>query len=149
MKKSLAMLVAVILVLMMSTSAALATSFSIANMQCTNPDDLDVKYSTSWSERKYLDNQRIYVAHSVAGSSLGATNMLHGVRRTDGVGSVLAGKKWVVPTGGGGIPIQSNAFYASGIINYTYTIAGRGNTDYYTIEGRTTISISGNFYVNQ
>lgn len=149
MKKMLTLVLTIALFVAIA-APALATSFSIVNMQCTNANDLDIRYSGAWSEAKWVDDQSIYVAHSVD-SVPGATdtNMLHAVRRQGPSGNeVLAAKKWVTPVGGGGIPIQGNTIYASYYIDYYYSLAGRGNTNYYTKYGFTHITIRGNFNAN-
>lgn len=132
MKKFLSLaFVAVLLVSMVTASALADVNVKTINMnvQCKNTTDLT--YDTMPNVLCWIAG-RMYVYHYATNASNEYTNLYHVVNQQ----MVLKGQKWCTPYVD--VPVQSNAI----LYWETYTVAARGNTKHYDLDGLQRITLS-------
>ena len=135
------------LVLLLVLSFALVVPASAASSSDTFRFDyrINCRYTTdplietANGGKKEMNFGRLYVRHYLTELSGNYTNLFRGYRTND---NTIHGSKWCTP--GLNIPIQSSSITAG-----TYKLRARGNTDYYTYMGQTSILVNGNCFYNQ
>lgn len=140
MKKLLSVMLLLVLVLGVTVTSAQATVYFTLNNVQTTSETGPVTYYNRY-EWKTIKEGYLYVDHSVIGGTNAYTNLFHAVRLQLG-NNILCGQKWA--TTGVNVPIQSNAIY----LYYDYTVAARGNTKHFTLDGISSITLTGNFNPN-
>lgn len=134
-------LVCAILLLVMVLSIAVVASaeralFTIYNVPCEAISDAQLyQHHGDGYVRKDSSNHIVQIKHTVAQSSANETNRIAAYRKDTGKSM---GASWK-PADSAYYPINSNAIVGG----FEYTAAGRGNTNYATKYGITSITITG------
>ena len=138
MKKMVALALAITMLVSLA-SVASAASFGIP-VWCnstTNYTKADTK-----GEKKSGTQAAIYVYHHDNVDTEEYTNHFRG-QLVNGRTRTTKGSKWC--TQGLNVPIQNNNI----VSGKTYSVSGRGNTNYYNNDGISSITLSGSFEVNR
>ena len=136
MKKMVALALAIAMMVSLA-SVASAASFGIP-VWCnstTNYTKADTK-----GEKKSGTQAAIYVYHHDNVDTDEYTNHFRGIEVQS---NTTRGSKWC--TQGLSVPIQNNNI----VSGKTYSVSGRGNTNYYNNDGISSITLSGSFEVNR
>lgn len=139
MRKFFALVLVAVVLLSISAIAFAEASFRF---------DIRINSTSTSDPLTYVQNQGyktaapgyLYVRHYLTNIQGSYTNYF---RATVGVGGASAGYKWCTP--GLNVPIQSSSL----TLYRSYSLAARGNTDYYTFMGQPSILVNGNCFYNQ
>lgn len=133
MKKMLCVMFALVLILSLTVSSAMAGQFTLNGVQCTTvTDQPSAKTSLGWDSGDH--SGKMYVYHTVTRGSNSYTNYFRGWN-----GSSYIGAKWITP--GSNTPIESSLFVPDSL----YGVATRGNTKHNEINGLVTIDMTGSY----
>ena len=136
MKKMVAMALAITMLMSLASVASASKSINL-NVSCTSTTNYARSNET---EKKNTNSKMIYVRHFDNVDTEAYTNHFRGQNASNNWAT--CGSKWC--TQGMNVPIQNNNITSP---NY-YSIAARGNTNYYDYDGVSSIWLSGTFYVN-
>lgn len=134
MKKLLALVFTVMLMTLV-VSSAMAYTFTMS-VQCTSASG-ELTYASDMYPLHPSVSGLFYIYHNCQNGDNTYTNLFHAVRYN----RWLCGQKWVTPRAL--IPIESNAITRE----YNYTVAARGNTKHYELDGLSRVTLSG-YYTN-
>ena len=98
----------------------------------------DPLIATLNSGYKELAAGKLFVRHYLTTAPVNYVNLFRGLKND----AAVVGQKWATP--GLNVPIESSSITTQS----TYKLLARGNTDYYTNYGYTTILVNGNCYYN-
>ena len=136
MKKMVALALAITMLVSLASVASASKSINL-NVSCTSTTNYARSNET---EKKNTDSKMIYARHFDNVDTEAYTNHFRGQNASNNW--TTCGSKWC--TQGMNVPIQNNNITSP---NY-YSIAARGNTNYYDYDGVSSIWLSGTFYVN-
>ena len=138
MKKMVALVLAIAMMMSLASMAS-AQEFTI-KVSCTST----TSYSDAPSKvfkQSYTGTGKIYVYSYDNVDTTEYTNHFRGIEVDSNYAT--RGSKWC--TQGLNVPIQNNNI----VSGKTYSVSGRGNTNYYNNDGISSITLSGSFEVNR
>ena len=135
---SLALLLVLSFALVVSASAASTSDSFRFDYRITCPYTTDPLIATLNSGYKELAAGKLFVRHYLTTAPVNYVNLFRGLKND----AAVVGQKWATP--GLNVPIESSSITTQS----TYKLLARGNTEYYTNYGYTTILVNGNCYYN-
>ena len=135
---SLALLLVLSFALVVPASAASTSDTFRFDYRINCRYTTDPLIATLNSGYKELAAGKLFVRHYLTTAPVNYVNLFRGLKND----AAVVGQKWATP--GLNVPIESSSITTQS----TYKLLARGNTDYYTNYGYTTILVNGNCYYN-